>query len=76
MKDVLRMDYDREVYDPITLLGFAERYASTKDYAGFAIDLATKAIEAIEAEKQNPLCCALKLNSCKLRWAGNSSIKT
>ncbi|PIO47228.1 MAG: hypothetical protein CMR00_11510 [[Chlorobium] sp. 445] len=55
VKDVLRMDYDREVYDPITLLGFAERYASTKDYAGFAIDLATKAIEAIEAEKQKPL---------------------
>jgi tetratricopeptide (TPR) repeat protein len=55
VRDVLRMDYDREVYDPLTLLGFAARYADTKDYAGLAIDLASKAIEAIETDKQKPL---------------------
>ncbi|MDW8467020.1 MAG: hypothetical protein RML35_12905 [Chloroherpetonaceae bacterium] len=55
VKDVLRMDYDREVYDLRTLLHFSERFASSKDYAGFAIDLAGKVLEAVESEQKKPL---------------------
>jgi hypothetical protein len=55
VQDVLRLDYDRDVYDAITLLEFSERFAASRDYAGLAIDLAGKAIQAVDADKQKPL---------------------
>lgn len=55
VRDVLRVDYDREVYDLRTLLHFSERFAVSKDYAGFAIDLASKVLEAVESEQKKPL---------------------
>ncbi|KER09659.1 MAG: hypothetical protein HY22_09885 [[Candidatus Thermochlorobacteriaceae] bacterium GBChlB] len=55
VQDVLRLDYDRDVYDPVTLLEFSERFAASRDYAGLAIDLAGKAIQAVDADKQKPL---------------------
>lgn len=51
--DVLRVDYDREVYDELSILDFAERFAESAEYSGLAIDLATKALQALAQNAPN-----------------------
>jgi hypothetical protein len=58
VKEVLRNDYDRAVYDPLTILMFSERFADSPDYAGIAIELANKAMQAL-SDKSRPQVLAL-----------------
>lgn len=54
VKELLRLDYDKQVYDAHTILLFAERFADSQEYSGLAIELAAKAMQALEAkEKQS-----------------------
>ncbi len=48
VQDILRIDYDRVVYDAITLAGFAERFATSQEYSGLAIDIANKLIQNLD----------------------------
>ncbi len=48
VQDILRIDYDRAVYDAITLAGFAERFAASQEYSGLAIDIANKLIQNLD----------------------------
>ncbi len=53
VKDLLRLDYDRQVYDAHTILLFAERFAESQEYSGLAIELAAKALQVLEAKEKN-----------------------
>jgi len=48
VQDILRIDYDKVVYDAITLAGFAERFAESQEYSGLAIDIANKLIQNLD----------------------------
>ncbi|NTV45849.1 MAG: TlpA family protein disulfide reductase [Chlorobiales bacterium] len=48
IQDVLRMDYERDIYDEITLLQFADRLSTSADYSGMSIDIANKALQSLE----------------------------
>lgn len=48
IQDVLRMDYEQDIYDPITLLQFADRLSTSAEYGGMSIDIANKALQALE----------------------------
>ncbi|MBC8044609.1 MAG: TlpA family protein disulfide reductase, partial [Rhizobacter sp.] len=51
--DVLRVDYDRDVYDEISILDFAERFAGSEEYSGLALDLAGKSLQALEQTRRS-----------------------
>jgi hypothetical protein len=54
IKELLRLDYDKQIYDAHTILLFAERFAESQEYSGLAIELAAKALQVLEAkEKQS-----------------------
>lgn len=53
VKELLRLDYDRQVYDAHTILLFAERFADSQEYSGLAIELAAKAIQVLESKEKN-----------------------
>lgn len=50
VKELLRLDYDKQVYDAQTILLFAERFADSQEYSGLAIELAAKAIQVLESK--------------------------
>lgn len=50
VKELLRLDYDRQVYDAQTILLFAERFAESQEYSGLAIELAAKAMQILESK--------------------------
>ncbi len=52
VKELLRLDYDRQVYDAHTILLFAERFADWQEYSGLAIELAAKALQVLEAKEK------------------------
>jgi len=51
VQEVLRLDYDRMIYDEITMMMFAERFANSPEYSGLAIDLSNKVLLSL-ANKQ------------------------
>jgi thiol-disulfide isomerase/thioredoxin len=52
VKELLRLDYDKQVYDAHTILLFAERFAESQEYSGLAIELAAKALQVLEAKEK------------------------
>jgi thiol-disulfide isomerase/thioredoxin len=52
VKELLRLDYDRQVYDAHTILLFAERFAESQEYSGLAIELAAKAMQVLESKER------------------------
>ncbi len=52
VKELLRLDYDKQVYDAHTILLFAERFAESQEYSGLAIELAAKAMQVLEAKEK------------------------
>ncbi|MFQ3596991.1 MAG: TlpA disulfide reductase family protein [Chloroherpetonaceae bacterium] len=53
VKELLRLDYDKQVYDVHTILLFAERFAESQEYSGLAIELAAKAIQVLESKEKS-----------------------
>lgn len=51
VKELLRLDYDKQVYDAQTILLFAERFAESQEYGGLAIELAAKAMQVLESKE-------------------------
>ncbi len=52
VKELLRLDYDKQVYDAHTILLFAERFAESQEYSGLTIELAAKAMQVLEAKEK------------------------
>jgi thiol-disulfide isomerase/thioredoxin len=51
VKELLRLDYDKQVYDAKTIVLFAERFADSQEYSGLAIELSAKAIQVLESKE-------------------------
>ncbi|NTW50752.1 MAG: redoxin domain-containing protein [Chlorobiales bacterium] len=50
VQDVLRIDYERDIYDNITLLQFADDLSASAEYSGISIDIANKALQSLEKD--------------------------
>ncbi|ACF13205.1 alkyl hydroperoxide reductase/ Thiol specific antioxidant/ Mal allergen [Chloroherpeton thalassium ATCC 35110] len=53
VQEVLRLDYDRMMYDEITMMLFAERFADSPEYSGLAIDLANKVLLSLSEKRKS-----------------------